>query len=145
MALALVAILAGGALFMSGYSLGRQAGSEPGTPVSEDEAFRPFWDTYHTITERYAGSEVDRDALIQGAIRGMIDSLEDPYSSYLTSDEYRDSLQDIGGQFEGIGAEIATQAADGSQGCATLGAGLSARGRRPAGRVAGREGRRAGR
>ncbi|HEX6868694.1 MAG TPA: S41 family peptidase [Candidatus Limnocylindrales bacterium] len=122
LAIAIVAVMAGGALFMSGYSLGRQAGSEPGTPVSEDEAFRPFWDTYHTITERYAGSEVDRDALIQGAIRGMIDALEDPYSSYLTSEEYRDSLQDIGGEFEGVGAEIATQAADGSQGCATLGA-----------------------
>lgn len=121
LAIALVAVLAGGALFMSGYSMGRQAASEPGTPVSEDEAFRPFWDTYHTITDRYAGSDVDRDALIQGAIRGMIDALEDPYSSYLTSDEYRDSLQDIGGQFEGVGAEIATQAADGSQGCATLG------------------------
>ena len=47
---------------MSGYSMGRQTAVEPGTPVSEDEAFRPFWDTYHTITERYAGGEVDRDA-----------------------------------------------------------------------------------
>ncbi len=50
----------------------------------------------------------------------MIDALGDPYSSYLTSDEYRASLQGISGQFEGIGAEIATQAADGTQGCATL-------------------------
>ncbi len=50
----------------------------------------------------------------------MIGSLEDPYSSYLTSEEYRDSLQGISGEFEGIGAEIATQAPDGSQGCATL-------------------------
>ena len=120
-AIAIVAILAGGALFLSGYSMGRQAATEPGTPVSEDEAFRPFWDTYHTIRERYAGGEVDRDALVQGAIRGMIESLDDPYSSYLTSEEYRDSLQGISGQFEGIGAEIATQAADGTQGCATLG------------------------
>ena len=47
-------------------------------------AFQPFWDTYHTINDRYAGGEVDRDALVQGAIRGMIDSLEDPYSAYLT-------------------------------------------------------------
>ena len=52
----------------------------------------------------------------------MIDALGDPYSSYLTSEEYRDSLQGISGQFEGIGAEIATQATDGTQGCATLGA-----------------------
>ena len=34
----------------------------------------------------------------------MIESLEDPYSSYLTSDEYRESLQGISGEFEGIGA-----------------------------------------
>jgi carboxyl-terminal processing protease len=117
----LVALLAGGALFMSGYSMGRQTGAEPGTPVSADDAFRPFWDTYHTINERYVGSEVDREELIQGAIRGMIESLEDPYSSYLTSDEYRASLQGISGEFEGIGAEIATEASDGTQGCATLG------------------------
>ena len=120
-AIVLVAVMAGGALFMSGYSMGRQGAVEPGTPVSEDEAFRPFWDTYHTIDERYAGGEVDRDELIQGAIRGMIESLEDPYSSYMTSDEYRESLEGISGEFEGIGAEIATQAADGSQDCGTLG------------------------
>jgi len=121
-AIIVVALLAGGALFMSGYTMGRQTAQEPGTPVSEDAAFRPFWDTYHTINERYAGGEVDRDAIVQGAIRGMIDALGDPYSSYLTSKEYHDTLQGISGEFEGIGAEIATQAADGTQGCATLGA-----------------------
>ncbi len=122
LAIGLVAILAGGALFMSGYSMGRQSAVEPGTPVDADEAFRPFWDTYHTITDRYAGGDVDRDALVQGAIRGMIEALGDPYSSYLTSDEYRESLQGISGEFEGIGAEIATEGEDGTQGCATLSA-----------------------
>ncbi len=120
-AIAVVALLAGGALFMSGYTMGRQSASEPGTPAGADAAFRPFWDTYHTINERYAGGTVDREAIIQGAIRGMIAALDDPYSSYLTSKEYRDSLQGISGEFEGIGAEIATQAADGTQGCATIG------------------------
>ncbi len=120
-AVVVVALLAGGALFMSGYTMGRQTALAPGTPISEDAAFRPFWDTYHTINERYAGGDVDRDAIVQGAIRGMIDALEDPYSSYLTSEEYHDSLQGISGEFEGIGVEIATQAADGTQGCATLG------------------------
>ena len=41
-------------------------------------AFQPFWDTYHTIRDRYAGGDVDRKAIVQGAIRGMIDSLERP-------------------------------------------------------------------
>jgi carboxyl-terminal processing protease len=121
-AIVVVAVLTGGALFMSGYTMGIRASDQPGTAVTDEQAFEPFWDTYHTVTDRYAGGEVDRDALIQGAIKGMIDALGDPYSSYLTSEEYRDSLQGISGQFEGIGAEIATQAADGTQGCATLGA-----------------------
>ena len=120
-AVTLVALLSGSALFMSGYSMGRQSAVEPGTPASVGAAFRPFWDTYHTIRDRYAGGDVDREAIVQGAIRGMIESLEDPYSSYLTSEQYLSSLQGLGGQFEGIGAEIATQAADGTQGCATLG------------------------
>ncbi len=121
LAISVVAILAGSALFISGYSMGRQAADQPGTPASEDAAFEPFWDTWHTIVDRYAGGEVDRVALIQGAIRGMIDALGDPYSSYMTSDEYRRSLLGISGQFEGIGAEIATRAPGGTQGCATLG------------------------
>ena len=116
-----IALLSGSALFLSGYSMGRQSAVEPGTPGDEGMAFRPFWDTYHTIEDRYAGGPVDREAVVQGAIRGMIQSLEDPYSAYLTSDQYRSSLQGISGQFEGIGAEIATQASDGTQGCATLG------------------------
>ena len=122
-AIVVVALLTGGALFMSGYSLGLRAGEEPGTPVSQEDAFAPFWDTYHTITDRYAGGPVDRTTLIQGAIRGMIDALGDPYSSYLTSDQYRQSLQGLSGQFEGIGASIATQAPDGTQGCTPLGSG----------------------
>ena len=119
--IALVAILAGSALFMSGYTMGRQTASDPGTPVSDGAAFQPFWDTYHAINDRYAGGDVDRNALVQGSIRGMIEALGDPYSAYLTSDEYRRSLQGISGQFEGIGAEIAAQSLDGTDGCTPLG------------------------
>lgn len=116
-----VALIGGAGLFLSGYAMGRQAGAEPGTPASRDQEFRPFWDTYHTITDRYAGGPVDQDALVQGAVKGMIESLGDPYSSYLTTKQYRDSLLGIGGQFEGIGATISSRAPDGSEGCTPLG------------------------
>src|SRR4051794_37765148 len=59
-AIAMVSILAGSALFFSGYSLGRAASADPGTPGADATAFQPFWDTYHTIRDRYAGAEVDR-------------------------------------------------------------------------------------
>jgi carboxyl-terminal processing protease len=118
---ALVVLLGGSALFISGYTLGRQAASDPGTPASQRAAFQPFWDTYHTIVDRYAGGSVDQEALIQGAIRGMIGSLDDPYSAYLSSDQYRQSLLGISGQFEGIGAQITAEALDGTEGCTPLG------------------------
>lgn len=120
-AVAIVAVLAGAALFLSGFSMGRQLATTPGTPPGEQEDFQAFWDAYRAITERYAGGEIDRKALIEGAIEGMIQSLGDPYSSYLTSEEYRESLRGISGEFEGIGAEIGTQAPDGTTNqCATL-------------------------
>lgn len=123
MAIALVAVLAGGALFMSGFVLGQRQGEQPGTPASDEAAFQPFWDAYRQIVERYAGGEVDRDALIEGAIDGMFDALEDPYSSYLSADEFEATLQGISGQFEGIGAEIGTvNAAGETSDCVDLGA-----------------------
>jgi carboxyl-terminal processing protease len=122
LAIVLVAVLAGGALFMSGFLLGQRSADQPGTPVSAQESFQPFWDTYDTIIKRFAGGTVDRQAMIRGAIKGMVDSLGDPYSAYLTPDEYRQGLQDLSGQFEGIGAEIGTRDAKGANSdCATLG------------------------
>jgi carboxyl-terminal processing protease len=118
-AIALVAVLAGSALFVSGWSLGRQAALTPGTPVDEAQAFQPFWDTYRAVTERYAGGDVDRKALIEGAIKGMITALGDPYSMYLTADEYRDSLQGLSGEFEGIGATIGAVDATGATSACT--------------------------
>jgi carboxyl-terminal processing protease len=107
-ALALVALLGGSALFVSGYSLGRQQGLTPGTPGSEEQAFKAFWDSYHAIRDQYALGPVDTKVLVEGAIRGMVESVGDPYSSYLTPEEYQSSVQEISGEFEGIGTEIGT-------------------------------------
>lgn len=129
LALVVVALLAGAALFLSGYSLGARTATTPGTPAGEEGAWAPFWDTYNSITEHYAGGPVDRQKLIEGAIKGMVDALGDPYSSYYAPDEYKQTLESISGQFEGIGAEMGTQqvgASDGATGatggCTTLGA-----------------------
>lgn len=107
-AVALVAVLGGSALFMSGFVVGQRQATQPGTPGSEEAAFQPFWDAYRAIRDRFALGPVDRKAVIEGAIRGMVESIGDPYSTYLTSEEFRTTLQDISGEFEGIGAEIGT-------------------------------------
>jgi carboxyl-terminal processing protease len=122
LAVAVVAVLAGGTLFMSGYLLGQRTADQPGTPAAAADAFQPFWDTYRTIEERYAGGTIDQQALVRGAIKGMVDGLGDPYSTYLTPEQYQTGLQDLSGQFEGIGAEIGTKDSAGvTSTCSTLG------------------------
>jgi carboxyl-terminal processing protease len=122
LAMVVVSVLAGGALFVSGFLVGQRATAQPGTPTAVEQDFQAFWDSYDTITSRYAGGAVDQKALVSGAIKGMVDALGDPYSAYLTADQYRQGLQDLSGQFEGIGAEIGTKNAQGdTSDCTTLG------------------------
>lgn len=110
----LVAVIAGTTLFLSGWTLGRQAALTPGTPVTEAQLWQPFWDSYAAVTQRYAGGPVDREALVQGSIKGMIAALGDPFSQYLSPDQFKASLQGISGQFSGIGTTVGTVDASGS-------------------------------
>ncbi len=45
--------------------------------------------------------------LVQGAIEGMFNALGDPFSAYMTEEEYRASLSGLSGEFEGVGIEMA--------------------------------------
>ena len=117
-ALLLVAILGGGALFVSGFTLGRLAGATPGTTDANQDLFRPFWDAYSDVSSNYVG-KVDPHLLVEGAIKGIFGALNDPFSQYLTEEEYRASLAGIGGEFEGVGVEMATQDGAGAQ-CDTI-------------------------
>src|SRR5688500_4532989 len=104
----LVVLICGGALFASGFLLGRLQGATPGTSASRQELFQPFWDAYNDIAINYVG-ELDERVLVEGAIKGVFDALADPYSGYMTEEEYRRSLSGVSGEFEGIGAEMTTR------------------------------------
>jgi len=60
------------------------------------------------IVERHYVEKVDSDTLIQGAINGMVKSL-DPHSSYLSPELYKELQSDTKGSFGGIGIEITIQ------------------------------------
>jgi carboxyl-terminal processing protease len=47
---------------------------------------------------------IDEEALFQAAVKGMVESLNDPYSKYFTPEEANSFTQSISGEFEGIGA-----------------------------------------
>lgn len=60
------------------------------------------------IQENYI-EEVDDDELTEGAIKGMLETLDDPYSSYMSGEEMEDFNEEISSSFQGIGAEVSMQ------------------------------------
>jgi len=57
------------------------------------------------IQEQHVGTETDED-LLNGAIEGLVNSLDDPYSQYLTAEEMASMKEGLSGSFTGIGAVI---------------------------------------
>ena len=111
--LILVAILAGSGLFVGGFSLGAHVATTPGTPTDEETRFGPFWDVYQLIQNNFAGaSKPTKDQLVQGAIKGMMESLNDQWSYYQGPTDFQNSLLNVGGQAEGIGVQVQLQPVD---------------------------------
>ena len=57
------------------------------------------------IQEQHVGPKSDED-LVNGAIKGLVESLDDPYSQYLTAEEMAAMKEGLSGSFTGIGAVI---------------------------------------
>ncbi len=69
--------------------------------------FAVFWDSWQGIQNSYLrAGEVKNKDLIYGAAAGLIASLKDPYSLFMTPDESKRFSEDLNGNFGGIGAEI---------------------------------------
>ena len=105
----LLLVLAVSPLLAAGCN-GSGAGEDEGQQESLEELppeFAKLAEVWALLEERHidAGS-IDPQAAADGAIRGMMNSLDDPHAAYLAPDQYSMMRQDIRGYFEGIGAEV---------------------------------------
>jgi len=73
-----------------------------------DTLFKPFNQAWEIVHDQYLDQPVDNVTLIQGAIRGMMESLGDPYSSYLDPQEYEEQSKSLEGEYTGIGTWVDT-------------------------------------
>lgn len=78
---------------------------EPPGQLSID--FSLFWDVWQRLFRYYfdAGS-LDKQKMVWGAITGMVSALDDPYTTFLPPKENKEFKDDLGGAFEGIGAQL---------------------------------------
>lgn len=69
--------------------------------------FTLFWNTWDTLEQKYVDhSKIDPQKMFYGAIKGMVASVNDPYTFFLTPTENQQTKDDLGGRFEGIGAQL---------------------------------------
>jgi len=77
------------------------------SPSDIPEGLEPVWETFAMIAREYVEREdIDPEILARGAIRGLLDALDDPYTSYVTPTGFERQLESFQGDFEGIGAQI---------------------------------------
>lgn len=96
-------------LFGGGYSFGKyQTTQEQKKLFSQRNMdFSLFWNVWDTVSKKYVDqSKINKEKMYLGAIKGMVSAIEDPYTFFLTTEENQQSKDDLGGKFEGIGAQL---------------------------------------
>lgn len=86
-------------------------------PLEEYQALQQtavFQDLMEAIDERYYGEAPAREELVQAALQGMVEAVDDPYAQYFTAEEYEKYLQRFSGEQVGLGMLVGQAASEGS-------------------------------
>ncbi len=69
--------------------------------------FSKLAETYQMILSSYYDKKaLDKNLLLDGAIKGMIEALDDPYTTYMDKEENAQFEDSLSSSFEGIGTEV---------------------------------------
>jgi len=98
----LVAVLA--ISFGAGYNVRGQISPGAGEGL---ELVEQAWDII--FSDYVDRDQLDTAELSHAAIKGMVEAVDDPYTTYLGSESYQLGLSSLEGEFEGIGAQIAVE------------------------------------
>lgn len=114
-------------ILLLGFYGGSQYGTEnviaisPRANMPEDVDFGPVWKAWHIIDQKFVPASVATSSKIAttteaineqrvwGMIGGLANSLQDPYTFFLPPAENTQFGEDMSGQFEGVGMEIAVK------------------------------------
>ena len=94
----------------SAYGFGYRAGELVTIGKYSDEVskFSTLFEVEEQLENLYDG-DMDEEAMIDGAIKGMTNALNDPYTVYMTTDEFDKYMESNSGEFKGIGVYMSVQ------------------------------------
>lgn len=103
----LILIIGTGAFFLGTVygSLNSEEIIDNGTPVVGDSSFDKLYEVRDVINSQYY-QDIDQDALVEGAIKGMVNSVGDPYTVFFNAEEYKEFNDDGDGNYVGIGVIV---------------------------------------
>ena len=74
--------------------------------ASIDQLFSPFWQAWDDVHQYFYTQPINDTKMMEGAIRGMMDSLGDPHTAYMDPLEMQQINMQMVGSYEGIGAWV---------------------------------------
>lgn len=84
-----------------------QATRAPLSEEERDELFKAFWQAWDLVHDQFVDQPVDDVTLMRGAIKGMMEALDDQHTSYLDPVQFESSEERLQGEeYEGIGAWV---------------------------------------
>ncbi len=110
-------IIVAAVVFISGFYAGRGGDLSDvknyalgAVTVSEDIDLSDFWQVWSLVDQKFISAssteKVSNEDRVLGAIKGMVDSLNDPYTEFLLPKENEKFETTIQGEFSGIGMEV---------------------------------------
>jgi carboxyl-terminal processing protease len=98
-----------GALLFAGGFLAAGGAQREGTCAAPTEAFAALCEAYDKLKEQYV-DKLDDEQLVDGALRGLFEyGVQDPFSGYMTPEDYQRASESLAGEFSGIGAEMSVE------------------------------------
>ena len=88
---------------LTGLMQGKSSGNSMGLPPEFDR----LAEVWSLIQKEHVDREIiDAEVLSEGAVKGLLLALNDPYASYLNAEQFKMESSDYQGYFEGSGAQV---------------------------------------
>lgn len=75
-------------------------------PASAEGQLEPLWEVWELVHTSYYQQPVDDEVLVEGAIVGLLETLEDNHTRYLSPEDQEAAQRSFSGEYQGIGAEV---------------------------------------